>query len=348
MALWRHVASTESWGASQRQTMQTKTGLPAGTSDSSLFGAYMKKICPPELQLSLKDFLAQGGDGGGKGDYQGCSEFNPLLIFSEEKQAAFEKAEQTQDQAVLRDRNAANEINRRVLVLLFRANSKIDPKKWPCPRATEGVGGCKKRFWSDGEERRSRRLPKNDRKFEETKDTFACRFFQRLSTGSPCQATVRYFQVRLYDPTGKYIARAPYRLTIGAAKQPPQKADEKGVIIGQNVEVPNRCLVEWAFPPVGEEAAKSAPVYRFKAEVFLSLDPADDHARTVQMLNNLGYPAQSAFEENVTDFQSDYQSDLGLRVSGQADPRTKKAIQEVHAQCKDDLRATKEATGGQT
>lgn len=340
VALWQQIAATEKWDTNQRQVMQTKTGLPASTPDSALFKAYMQKLCPANLQLTPQDFLGQGADDKGKGDYQGCSEFNPLLIFSENAQTAFKQAS---DHTA---RNLANAPNRRVLVLLFRPGSQILPSRWPCPRATDGKAGCLKRFWSDGELRRSKRLPQADRKFEETQDTFACRFFQRLSSGSPCQAQMQYFQVRLYDPTGKYIAFAPYRLSIGGAAQPPQKADEKGLIVGQNVEVPSRCLIEWAFPPVGEEAQKEPPVYRFKAEVFLSLD-SDDRKRTIQMLNNLGYPGESAFEENVADFQTDYQRDLNLQVSGQADPRTKKAIHEVHTQCDDDLRATKESSGGQ-
>lgn len=186
--LWQDVSQAEAWGANQRQAMQAFTGLPSGTPDSTLFRSYMQKLCPSDLKLTKKDFLAQGADGGGKGDFQGCSEFNPVLIFSQEKQEKFDQAKQKNDKPTLAGRNAQNAPNRRVMVLMFRKGSRVDPAKWPCPRATEGVSNCKKRFWSDGEKRRSTHLSGNDRKFEMDKGTFACRFYQRISDGSPCTA----------------------------------------------------------------------------------------------------------------------------------------------------------------
>lgn len=148
-----------------------------------LFTDYMNKISPPTLRKldKAKDFLARGADAGGKGDYQGCSEFNPVLIFSQQDQSRFEgDKDKTQ-------RNRDNAPNRRVVVLVFRKNSEVAPGRWPCPRATEGVAGCRKRFWSDGEDRRGRRLATEARLFSKTKDTFACRFYDRLSDRSPCE-----------------------------------------------------------------------------------------------------------------------------------------------------------------
>ena len=185
--LWRGVSTQENWGRNQRQTMQTTTGLPDSAPSSDLFQAYMQKLCPADFKLTSKDFLAQGEDPGGKGDLQGCSEFNPVLIFSQEKESQFD---QNQDKSA---RNSANAPNRRVMVLLFRKGSKVIPTKWPCPRVTEGVAGCRKRFFSDGERRRNTRLPDQDRKFEETQDTFACRFYDRISSQSPCGKLVTPF-----------------------------------------------------------------------------------------------------------------------------------------------------------
>jgi len=181
--LWKRIAQEEGWGAGHRQAMEAATGLNDQTSESALMEAYLQKLCPPELRLTPQDFLAQGADPGGKGDYQGCSSFNPLLIFSQAKEAQFD------NNLTTAARNEANEINRRVVALLFRVGSKVDPGRWPCPRTTEGIAGCHKRFWSDGEARRSRRLPEQDRHFVETQDTFACRFFQRIADGSPCNST---------------------------------------------------------------------------------------------------------------------------------------------------------------
>ena len=151
-----------------------------------LFQQYMDKISSG-FKLEPSDFLGQGADKGGKADFQGCSEFNPLIIFSQEEQDVFETAEQQKDTVTLAKRNKENAKNRRVMVLIFRKGSKVEPARWPCPRWNEGVDGCKKRFFSDGEKRRSSRLPDTDRAFEKTRDTFACRFYQRLSDSSPCE-----------------------------------------------------------------------------------------------------------------------------------------------------------------
>jgi hypothetical protein len=141
-----------------------------------LFLQYMEKISGG-FKLERSDFLGQGADKGGKADFQGCSEFNPLIIFSQEEQDLFETAEQQKDTVTLAKRNKENAKNRRVMVLIFRKGSKVEPARWPCPRWNEGVEGCKKRFFSDGEKRRSSRLPDTDRAFEKTRDTFACRFY---------------------------------------------------------------------------------------------------------------------------------------------------------------------------
>ena len=134
-SLWSHIAIQEQWGASQRAVMLTATGLPDNTGDSALRKAYLALLCPASLQLTEKDFLARGADSGGKGDYQGCSEFNPLVIFSAKAEKTFEADEDKQA------RNKANQTNRRVLILLFRPGSRVEPAHWPCPRVSEGTGG---------------------------------------------------------------------------------------------------------------------------------------------------------------------------------------------------------------
>ncbi len=209
-------AAGDKWGPRAIQTMLTELGFPPGNNDDQsgsdttsavrafqssqglaadgdpghetrkkLFLAYMDKLCGADFKLDKEDdFLARGEDSAGKGDFQGCGEFNPGLIFSDQQNQDFE---QDKDKTA---RNEANAPNRRVMVLLFRRGSKVLAAKWPCPKAKEGVAGCKKRFWSDGEKRRTNRLPDQERKFEDTKDTFACRFYQRLTTGSPCERRI--------------------------------------------------------------------------------------------------------------------------------------------------------------
>jgi hypothetical protein len=220
--LWNSIAHKENWGSQQREMMQNFTGLPAGTQDSALIQAYLQKLVPPALKLAKTDFLARGADAAGKGDYQGCSEFNPLLLFSAEKQADYDQAAKGDKkdpaaQEALNQRNADNAPNRRVLVLMFRKGSRIDPAKWPCPTASEGPAACRKRFWDNGEFRRSNHLSGVDRKFEDKPDTFACRFYQRISSSSPCESTL--------PPTVKITLEAAvacpgHRFKITAAGSP--------------------------------------------------------------------------------------------------------------------------------
>ncbi len=155
-----------------------------------LFRAYMDTLCG-DLVVAPTEFLGQGQDPDGKADYQGCSEFNPLLIFSQEEQERFQQAPDKTE------RNTENAPNRRVMVLLFRPGTEVTPERWPCPRVKENSSGCRKRFWSDGEDRRSRREPASRREFETTQDTFACRFYDRLSTNSPCERLLAVLPIRI-------------------------------------------------------------------------------------------------------------------------------------------------------
>jgi hypothetical protein len=185
--LWQQIANEEHWGDNQKSVMQRATNLPASTSMAALISGYLPKICPQNLNLAPADFLAQGADPAGKGDYQGCSSFNPLIIFSQAKEDSFAAGKNDQNQQVFDARNLANAPNRRVMVLIFFKGSKVDPDKWPCPSAKGDKSGCIQRFWSNGQARRSSRLPDKDRRFEDTQDTFGCRFYHRLVEKSPCE-----------------------------------------------------------------------------------------------------------------------------------------------------------------
>jgi len=186
----------------QRKNGLTDDGVAGPLTREKLFRAYMDFLCP--VVLAKTDFLGRGQDPGGKADYQGCSEFNPQMMFSAEENTRFtNSADKT-------ERNAENSVNRRVMALLFRAGAKINNDRWPCPRASEGTAGCLKRFWADSATRRQfqakRRTNVADR------DTFACRFYDRMVGSSPCEGPVvpiddrklRVFLKLVYlDPEGK-------------------------------------------------------------------------------------------------------------------------------------------------
>jgi hypothetical protein len=219
--LYEHPLGRDDWKPTAIAAMLDKVSPPSTEDDVRrvekdktqrlvLFRVYMDAICG-DLQLQPTDFLAQGADGKkGKGDFQGCSDFNPLLIFSKEDEKRFERDKDKTE------RNDANAINRRVMVFLFRAGAKVSPQNWPCPRATEDATGCHKRFWSDGDKRRHTRLPDEPRRYEDTQDTFACRFYDRMATDSPCERIilVNLLTLRVLDGDDKPFKNGRYRLEI--------------------------------------------------------------------------------------------------------------------------------------
>jgi hypothetical protein len=351
VALWQGVARQENWGVNQRQTMQAFTGLSMGTTDSVLFKAYMKKLSPSELKLGKKDFLAQGADSKGKGDFQGCSEFNPVLIFSGERNTDLES------QKNKAARNDANSPNRRVMVLLFRKGSKIDIAKWPCPRATEGVSGCIKRFWSDGNTRRSKRLQDKDRKFDDTNDTFACRFYQRLLTNSPCETTSPILRIRLFDRQSRPLPFAPCLITQPgqspkpdrASGAPPPASSAKGpsppaadnnqdaFITIREDTFPATVNVKWSRPKPGDGPTTPLPKptdrFEFELDVVVGLPDDDVQAANIR-LKNLGYVQGPRPVDNILAFQIDYMPRFGdIKIDGKLTDATKKAIKTVHDSC---------------
>jgi outer membrane protein OmpA-like peptidoglycan-associated protein len=353
VTLWEKLFSQplghDKWGKPALKTMLDTVSPPApGVSNEpqiseleqnagkrkELFGRYMAELCGPDLKLAKQDFLGHGDDADGKGDFQGCGEFNPVTLSSQQDETNFENDE---DKTA---RNKANEPNRRVVVLIFRKGSRVDPSKWPCPRVAEGTGACKKRFWSDGEERRSARLPDTARQFEQTKDTFACRFYTRLVQASPCEITLKTFEIRLYNPMAKAIPLAPCTIAIGDRKPLPDKADERGIIILHDVAVPAACHIEWGFPPADSQKIELI----FSLDLFLIADGVKKLDRTEegkQKLNNLGYNRPDG-ADNIRSFQRDYGGLVNPRlvVSGELDDQTMTLLRRVYAQSADELKKT--------
>jgi hypothetical protein len=160
---------TEAVKAFQREAGLTPVdGIAGPNTRAKLFAAYMDYLC--EARWTPADFLGRGQDKNGRGDYQGCGEYNPYLVFSEAEEQAFQKAENREK------RNAENAVNRRVVIYLFRPGTAATAAKWPCPGAAEGTEGCVRRLWQAAR-----------REYGETRDTFACRFYDRLAYESPCE-----------------------------------------------------------------------------------------------------------------------------------------------------------------
>jgi outer membrane protein OmpA-like peptidoglycan-associated protein len=193
-ALWEKLYATplgnDNWGEHSLQVMlaslgRGQTALHAisqnATERQALFKDYMDKLCGADLHLQARDFLAGGSHAHGKGDYQGCGKFNPLLIFSKHEQ------QQYNNHSDHTERNIRNAPNRRVMILIFRKGTRVEPDKWPCPSVEESAAACKKRFWSDADRRLHTQLDNERRLFQKSRDTFACRFYDRLVQDSPCE-----------------------------------------------------------------------------------------------------------------------------------------------------------------
>lgn len=380
--LWEKLFSqplgNDRWGKKSLLTMLDKVSpAPPGENNEQqaaqheqnagkrkeLFLKYMDTLCGPELKLKKEDFLGHGDDANGKGDFQGCSEFNPVLIFSQKDQTRFDRDKDKTE------RNAANALNRRVVVLIFRQGSRVDPAKWPCPRASEGVAGCKKRFWSDGEQRRSRRLPDQPRKFDETKDTFACRFYHRLLISSPCETILPMIRIRLFDRNARALPAAPCLvMQRGKAPRPDRasgtfqgktrdqkqtdeilsreklsdekQSDEKqdAFIIVRDLSVPTSVTVKWSRPKPGDNPASPLPAltdeFEFKLDVVIDIPADQSEEASLTRLTNMGYVRGPSRADDIREFQRDYKPRFSdIEIDGTLNAATKNAIQKVHDEC---------------
>lgn len=226
----RHPMGGDNWGDEALQTMIEEVGFPPGSpppateedlkkaikqahqnksARKALILAYMDAICMKDVNgkeerfaLTRENFLARGADKkNGKGDLQGCGEFNPVFLQSQEEIDRFNKlpASSPEKPILKAVRDAANARDRRVLIFLFKPGSRIDPKKWPCPHVnqSDAVEVCKKRFWSDGKERRLKPDQTEEREFRKTQDTFGCRFYHGIAQNSPCDGVHKQWVLRI-------------------------------------------------------------------------------------------------------------------------------------------------------
>jgi hypothetical protein len=313
--------ASEALKAFQSDNKVTPSGYSNPDTLTKLSSAYMNRLCGPGLLLHKEtDFLARGADGNGRGDIQGCSEFNPLIIFSKDENAEFSTA------ASQPQRNFANAPNRRVLVFLFRAGTQVDPRDWPCPKAdTTDITECEKRFWSNG---RDRLKNAEDRRFYANGDkTFACRFYDRLSDFSPCENPGDVWMIRILKAgqgsilNHKPVANEPFTLEGVGGGRPPitGRTDSNGVLRATVVDNEPTMILKIA-----------GMVMTLQGGALHKM--VDDNA-VPERLYNLGYGdgdytawTGDALISTVTAFQHDHH----LTEGGQADGDTRRTIKEMH------------------
>jgi hypothetical protein len=293
-----------------------------------LFLQYMDLLCGDLKLDKSNDFLARNAGPDHKGDVQGCSRFNPLIVFSQEKEDLFKQAWKKKDKATLAERNERNRPNRRVMVLVFRKGSQILSSKWPCPTFKEGAAGCKKRFFSDGGQRRSTHSSGEDRKFDKTHDTFACRFYQRLSGGGPCDQVHQNWVVRiLAEGTGplskrKPLINEPFVLTGSGSPLPEIRGvtDALGIL-----------RVPVVLPTCTMTLKIAGATVFLNGGSLLSLRDGDEAVKT--RLYNLGYgtpDTENWNDDTFSDTLKQFQKDQGLQESGSVDSETEPKLKEVY------------------
>jgi len=345
----------------QLKQFEAARGLPPNGFDSKqeitqstfaqLAKEYMDAICIDDdrkpFSVTRDDFLARGKGSDGKGDIQGCGEFNPILLFSKADKAELDRPERKAE------RNSRNQPNRRAMILLFRPGSEIDPTQWPCPTVKEGVAGCKARFFSDADQRRKN--ADEEREFVKTKDTFACRFYQRMLESSPCEGLLRTIQVRLFDRKARPLPFAPCLVSL--AGKPPQPHRASGVagstpagstpsddetqdalITVRDLKVPTTLNLKWSRPQTGDgpNSPLPAPTDEFEFELEVAIDIPEDkpEAASLTRLTNMGYVRGPTRVDNIREFQRDYKPRFAeIEIDGTLNAATQKAIKEVHDTC---------------
>lgn len=108
------ASATEAIRTFQQEHGLAADGVAGPQTRKELFLAYMDFLCDGDkLLLSPDDFLGGAEAKGGKGNFQGCSEFNPTLVFS------IAEAKQFEQPALHSQRDEENTANRRVVIFFF-------------------------------------------------------------------------------------------------------------------------------------------------------------------------------------------------------------------------------------
>lgn len=273
------------------------------------------------FSLGKDRFLGRGEDARGKADYQGCGEFNLLVNLSSNDAAAFASGG---DKAA---RNEANAPNRRVTVFLFPAGTRISLDRWPCPRAGEGVKQCEKRLWSDAKVRMSNQARRREHPAD--RDTFACRFYDRLGPDS-VPNTRRPLLVQLHDPAREPVPNADVEIDIGGAEPLRAVTDQRGWL---RCQVPSRL----AAVTVRYTPASTGAEYRVVVRLPKLPDQVD---RYLAHIANFGFARDEAPGQQAV---LKFQAAESLPLTGVIDDATREAVDRRLATALKDA----EAPGGQ-
>jgi peptidoglycan hydrolase-like protein with peptidoglycan-binding domain len=282
-----------------------------------LFLNYMDAICVDEnnqpFRLELTEFLGGGIDSGGKGDYQGCGEFNPILMVSREENKSFKTASGKSR------RNSENQPNRRVVIFFFRPGLRMRPEHWPCPRASEGTAGCRQRFFSDSDRRRS--FQETRREFAINQDTFACRFYHhRIARLSPCEVVLaKNLRVIIHNGFGEPRKRVKAEVIFSDGTTSTAVTDDSGLLVAQTNASHETAHIQYQNFDEDAESVHSG-------DFFIDVKGVDTDEGVRRRLHNLGYLIGDDLRGALETFQITH----GLDTTGEVDPATREKLSAVH------------------
>jgi hypothetical protein len=269
--------------AFQKDKKVPQSGVLDKPTRVALWSAYMDWLTTEEgaepFKMDRKDFIGAGKDPQGKGALQGCSEFNPVLRFSKADEDKYAKSS---DKSTRDERNFPN---RRTVAFLFKPGTTIEMFNWPCPRYDEDMAGCKAAFYPDGDARRSPQ--EKERRYQDTRDTMACKFYDEFAMWSPCEGGVKEdaLNVRLHDRQHVPMTNVPYRVTVMGKQETGTSADG-WVKVKYQKGVCTVVHIEWG-PPVGERD------YAHDQDIWVECQPdgsaTQDKDLDQPRLNNIGH-----------------------------------------------------------
>jgi outer membrane protein OmpA-like peptidoglycan-associated protein len=200
----------------------------------ALYGAYIDWLCTPAgdptatppatpFRMQPGDFL--GGTGAQPGDLpkmslQSCGKFNPVVLLPTSEM----------NQSDTNSRNEDDAPNRRVILFLFPKGTTLADGQWPCPKVKESNAACNSNFWPDGDTRRTNGDTR--REYRTTRDTMACRFYDRFARRSPCEwgyPDAHRVALEVDDVTiAMPIPNAPLFVSISTAPRVSVPIDDQG------------------------------------------------------------------------------------------------------------------------
>lgn len=337
-------------------------GIAGPKTRKRLYERYIDQLTgTPDVALMRPEhFLGDPADnadpkGKCKAAFQGCSEHNPILLFSKEDEQKYQREENEPE------RNERNAPNRRAMIFFFSKQTLFPltaadiPKAWPCPAWDEGPSACNSLFWPNWKERLASGA--TERRYEKKERTMACRWYDAMARLSPCErpAIVRrkIAEMRLWlldhqgrrmgaDPSAAdpilQVKGAPYRIVLPSGEIRCGYANAEGCVIETNFPNNVSCEVRWGkrpetpytvLPIEDEDAGDDSldelidEFFMYSETIFVGAEPESSDLAT-QQLSNLGY--EGSVDACRQSFAQDYGSSDDQAVCEAHDTGREKAI----------------------